>query len=391
LVAPEIPFNVPPAIGTELPYVSETVASGCVGGDGPFTARCQAWLEDELGCARALLTTSGTAALETAALIAGIGPGDEVIMPSFTFVSTANAFALRGATPVFVDVQPDTLNLDPSRVHAAVTNRTKAIVPVHYAGVSCAMDAIRDIATGHGLVVIEDAAQALLASHRGRPLGSIGALAAFSFDREKNVTCGEGGALIVNDPSLLERAEIVRDGGTNRSRFRRGEIEEYSWLEVGSTSRLGELSAAHLLAQLESARELTDRRLDIWQQYHDGFAALEEEGLLRRPSVPDDCGHNAHIYYLLLPDRHHRDRLLGELHRQGIEAHFHYVPLHSAPAGRRYGRCAGSLEVTEDASSSLIRLPMWADLPEESAGRVIEAVTRSVRPRASRTSFTLTR
>lgn len=366
----------------ELPYVREAIASGRVGADGPFTARCQAWLEGELGCGRALLTSSGTSALEAAALFADVGPGDEVIMPSFTHVSTANAFALRGATPVFVDIRADTLNLDESALEDAVTSRTRVIVPVHYAGVACEMDAVSDVANRHGLLIVEDAAPALLARYRDRPLGSIGQLAAVSFDHAKNVTCGEGGALVVNAPAFLERAEALCDGGTNRGRLMRGEIDEYSWLEVGSCCRLSEIGAAHLLAQLACGRELTDRRVRIWRHYHDGFAALEEEGLVQRPSVPGECEHNAHTYYLLLPNRARRDGLIASLGRRGIQALFHYVPLHSAPAGRRYGRAAGSLPVTEDISGRLVRLPLWADLPEESAERVIGEVTRAVRATA---------
>jgi dTDP-4-amino-4,6-dideoxygalactose transaminase len=391
LPSSQIPFNVPPAIGTELPYVGEAIASGRVGGDGPFTVLGRAWLEDELGCERALLTTSCSSALEAAALVAGVGPGDEVIMPSFTFVSTANAFALRGATPVFVDVRPDTLNLDEGAVEDAVTSKTRAIVPVHYGGVACEMDAIGDVAASHGFAVIEDAAHALLGRYRGRSLGSLGGLAALSFERAKNVTCGEGGALIVNDPAFVERAEVVRDGGTDRSKFMRGEIDTYTWLEVGSSCRLSDIAAAYLFAQLERARELTERRLRIWERYHDGFATLEDEGLAQRPSIPAACEHNAHLYYLLLPDPARRDYLIAALERRGIEAQVHSVPLHSAPAGRRVGRTAGPLPVTDDVSSRLVRLPLWADLPEEGVERVIDAVTGSVRAAAGSPLVALSR
>jgi dTDP-4-amino-4,6-dideoxygalactose transaminase len=373
-----IPFNRPAVTGRELGFIQEAIAGGRLSGNGPFTRRCQAWLEERTGAARAFLTHSCTAALEMAALLAGLEPGDEVILPSFTFVSTANAFVLRGAVPVFVDIRPDTLNLDERQVEAAITPRTRALVPVHYGGVGCAMDDLLAIARRHDLLVIEDAAQALLANYRGRPLGGFGDLAALSFHETKNIGSGEGGALLVNRPELVARAEILWEKGTDRSRFFRGEVDRYTWVDVGSSFLPSEIEAAFLWAQLEGAEELTRRRLALWERYHRAFEPLEATGRLRRPIVPSECQPNGHLYALLLPTLAQRTTLIDALAAEDIQAVFHYVPLHSSPAGRRFGRAAGPLPETDTASDRLVRLPLWADLTDEEIERVIAAVGRAV-------------
>ena len=367
-----IPFNKPYMTGKELYYIAEAKFGNMLAGDGPFTKRCHQWLEQRTGCAKALLTHSCTAALEMAALLLDIQPGDEIIMPSFTFVSTANAFVLRGGVPVFVDIREDTLNLDERLIEAAITSRTKAIVPVHYAGVACEMDTIMAIARRHGLKVVEDAAQGVMSSYKGGALGSIGDLGAYSFHETKNVISGEGGALLVNDPELALRAEIIREKGTDRSRFFRGEVDKYTWQEVGSSFLPGELIAAFLWAQLEEAERITNDRLASWASYHELLAPLEAKGILRRPVVPEGCQHNAHMYYVLLAPGIGRQRVLDEFKRNGIYSVFHYVPLHSSPAGQRYGRVHGSLEMTSSQSERLIRLPLWVGISEEQQGRVIQ-------------------
>ena len=331
-------------------------------------------LESETGSARAFLTHSCAGALELAAILAGVEAGDEVIMPSFTFVSTANAFVLRGAVPVFVDVRENTLNLDERLIEAAVTPRTRAIVPVHYGGVACAMDEMMALAELHDLVVIEDAAHALPATYRGRALGGIGHLGAISFHETKNVTCGEGGAILVNDPGLAERAETVHDRGTNRAPFFRGEVDRYTWTDIGSSYAPGEVDAAFLWAQLERLEEITAERLRLWSAYHEAFADLEQRGVVRRPVVPDECSHNAHLYYLLVADPSRRDPLLEELERRGVNAIFHYVPLHSSPAGARLGRAVGDLPRTQWASDSVVRLPLWVGMDDSHVERVAHAV-----------------
>lgn len=367
-----IPFNWPYMTGKELYYIAESHFKGRLAGDGPFTQRCHAWLEARTGCTKALLTHSCTAALEMAALLLDIQPGDEVIMPSYTFVSTANAFVLRGAVPVFVDIREDTLNLDENLIEAAVTSRTRAIVPVHYAGVACEMDTIMAIAKQHGLKVVEDAAQGVMASYKGRSLGSIGDLGAYSFHETKNLISGEGGSLLVNDPELTARAEIIREKGTNRSRFFRGEVDKYTWQEVGSSFLPGELIAAFLWAQLEEADRITKQRLMSWQRYHDLLEPLESKGVLRRPIVPQNCQHNAHMYYVLLSPEIDRATVLDEFKRHKISAVFHYVPLHSSPAGLKYCRYHGSLAVTDTLSERLVRLPLWNGLTLEQQDCVIE-------------------
>ena len=374
-----VPFNRPYMTGKELYYIAEANFGNMLAGDGPFTKRCHHWLEQRAGGAKVLLTHSCTAALEMAALLLDIQPGDEVIMPSFTFVSTANAFVLRGGVPVFVDIREDTLNLDERLIYAAITPRTKAIVPVHYAGVACEMDAIMTIARQHGLKVVEDSAQGVMASYKGRALGSIGDLGAYSFHETKNVISGEGGAILVNDPELAPRAEIIREKGTDRSRFFRGEVDKYTWQEVGSSFLPGELVAAFLWAQLQEAEAITAARLAIWSRYHKALAPLERLGLLRRPVVPDNCQHNAHMYYVILANKIDRQRILNCLKQSGISAVFHYVPLHSAPGGRRYGRTSGSLGHTDDLSGQLIRLPLWIGLSEEQQNRVVQALVDALR------------
>jgi dTDP-4-amino-4,6-dideoxygalactose transaminase len=343
-------------------------------GNGPFTERCACWLEDRTGSPRALMTGSCTAALELAALVAGLGAKDEVIVPSFTFVSTANAIVLRGAVPVFVDIRPDTLTIDEAAIEPALTEQTRAILPVHYAGVSCEMDTILAIAEQRGLAVIEDAAQALMSTYHGRPLGSLGQLGCLSFHETKNVSCGEGGALLVNEPDLIERAEVMQEKGTNRHRFFRGEADLYTWLDRGSSFPPSDISAAFLWAQLEHAESITRRRMEIWSAYHERLAELEARGLLRRPIVPTDREHNAHMYYVLVEDRQTRDRLIAGLDEQGIVAVFHYVPLHSSPAGRRFGRTPHELPVTDATSDCLVRLPLWVGMGEAE----VEAVTTAV-------------
>ena len=373
-----LPFNRPYTTGHELGYIQQAIDAGHLSGQGAFDRRCTQWLQQRTGCERAFLTSSCTAALEMSMLLLGIGPGDEVIMPSFTFVSTANAVALRGATPVFVDVREDTLNLDDSLVEASVTNRTRAIVPVHYAGVGCELDALEQLAASRGLAMVEDAAQGVMSSYRGRALGSVGALGCVSFHETKNVIAGEGGAVLVNDAELVERAEIVQEKGTDRSKFFRGEVDRYTWADLGSSFLSSEVNAAFLWAQLEHAESITARRLEIWDAYHEGFEALESRGRVRRPRIPAHCEHNAHIYYLLLRDLEDRNRFIARLAERGLQAVFHYVPLHSSPAGRRWGRADGPLPVTEAAGESLVRLPLWPGMTDDDVDRVRQEVVTAL-------------
>ena len=371
-----IPFNLPSMVGRELEYIVEAVRGGHLAGDGVFTRRCQQWLEEHCGAHKVLLTHSCTAALEMAALLCDVGEGDEVIMPSFTFVSTANAFVLRGARPVFVDIRPDTLNLDERRIEEAITGRTRAIVPVHYAGVACDMTAILETARSHGLRVIEDAAQALGATYRGRDLGTLGDLGCWSFHETKNFISGEGGALVVQDPELVERAEIVREKGTDRTKFFRGQIDKYTWVDLGSSYLPSELVAAFLFAQLERSEEILARRKGIFARYRDELAPLENAGLLRLPVVPPDSVPNGHLFYLIVQTESERDALLAYLDSCGVNAVFHYVPLHESPVGQRVGRCAGDMTNTSNISRRLIRLPCYLGLTDEQQGRVIELVHR---------------
>ena len=376
-----IPFNRPFLVGSELEYIRQAHAKGHLSGDGVFTKQCHQWLETHLGVAKALLTHSCTAALEMAAILLDLEPGDEVIMPSFTFVSTANAFVLRGAVPVFVDIRPDTLNIDENLIEAAITSRTRAICVVHYAGVACEMDAIVALARRHGLKVVEDAAQGIFSTYKGRPLGSIGDLAALSFHETKNVISGEGGALLINDPALVERAEIIREKGTNRSRFFRGQVDKYTWVDIGSSYLPSELIAAFLAAQLEHGNEITARRLALWERYHAWAAPFEVSGTLRRPYVPADCSHNAHMYYLLLTGLDERTTFIEAMKAAGIGTVFHYIPLHSSPAGQRFGRTAGSLPHTDATSAQLVRLPFWVGLEDQqdyvtaTAGRILSKLS----------------
>ncbi len=372
-----IPFNQPQLVGGEHAYVKRALASGKLSGNGEFGQCCARRLEDRLGASRVLMTPSCTAALEMAGLLLDLQPGDEVIVPSFTFVSTANAFALRGAVPVFVDVSADTLNIDPGAVAAAITERSRAIVVVHYGGVACDMDAILELAERHRLVVVEDAAHALPASLNGKPLGSIGHLSTFSFHETKNVQCGEGGALAINDESYVSRAEMIQEKGTDRAQFFRGEIDKYTWRDLGSSYLMSEISAAFLWAQLERIDEITESRFEIWQRYHEALAPLEEAGLLRRPIVSSGCRHSGHLYYFLVPRADLRAPLIEALAESGVHAVFHYNPLHASPAGRKLGRPEGPLDTTLDVSERLLRLPLWVGLEPE-VDAVLTAVERSV-------------
>ena len=369
-----IPFNKPHMTGKELYYIADAHFNGRLAGDGPYTEKCHAWIENQIGCKQALLTHSCTAALEMSAILLDIQPGDEVIMPSYTFVSTANAFVLRGAVPVFIDIRGDTLNMNECLIEDAITEKTKAIVPVHYAGVGCEMDVIMEIAKNHELKVIEDAAQAVMSKYKGSALGGIGDLGALSFHETKNVISGEGGALLVNDTEFQLRAEIIREKGTNRSQFFRGQVDKYTWQEVGSSFLPGELIAAFLWAQLEEATEITQHRLDIWKRYHEVLEPLENRGLLRRPTIPDDCEHNAHMYYIILSDTFDRERVINELRSLGIYTVFHYVPLHTSPAGMKYGRTVGDMSITDKIAHSLVRLPLWVGLTESEQRKVIDAI-----------------
>ena len=366
--------------GRELEFIAQAHANRHLAGDGEFSKKCHAWLEKKTGSYKGLLTHSCTAALEIAAILADIKLGDEVIMPSYTFVSTANAFVLRGGKPVFVDIRPDTLNIDETKIEQAITSRTKAIVPVHYAGVSCEMDAILEIAGRNNLLVIEDAAQGVMSSYKGRALGSLGHLGAFSFHETKNIISGEGGALLVNVSELVEKAEIIREKGTDRSRFFRGQVDKYTWQDMGSSLLPSELIAAFLWAQLIEAESIASQRHTLWNYYHEGLESLELCGLVRRPIVPSWCGHNAHMYYVLLPDGVPREKVLRSLNNCGVNALFHYVPLHSSPGGRRFGRMSGVSSVTDSASDRLIRLPMWIGLTRERQNFIIETLAAVLDP-----------
>lgn len=373
-----IPFNRPYMTGVEIEYIRDAKLRNMLAGDGWFTKECHRWLELHVGSAKALLTHSCTAALEMAALLLDIKPGDEVIMPSYTFVSTANAFVLRGAVPVFVDIRPDSLNIDEGKIEEAITDRTRAIVPVHYAGVACEMDTIMSIARRHSLKVIEDAAQGVMASYKGAPLGGIGDMGAFSFHETKNIISGEGGALLVNCEEYAVQAEIIREKGTDRSRFFRGEVDKYTWQGVGSSFLPGELIAAFLWAQLEQAEKITEQRRQIWQRYNLLVEPLEREGVLRRPHIPAGCYHNAHIFYVLLEGVVDRKHVLEHMKRSGVHALFHYVPLHSSPAGQCFGRVNGVLAHTEQISEKIIRLPLWIGMSELEQERVVGALGAAI-------------
>lgn len=373
----QIPFNRPGLHGRELEYIQDAIKRGKLAGDGHYTSLSNQLIVDFTGAQSALLTHSATAALEMAAILLDLEAGDEVIMPSYTFVSTANAVVLRGATPVFVDIRRDTLNIDPAKIEAAITPRTKAIFAVHYAGVICDMEAIQKIADAHGLVIVEDAAQALLSERNGKKAGSFGAMAAFSFHETKNIISGEGGALSIADPKYVARAEIIREKGTNRKQFFRGAVDKYTWVDLGSSYLPSELTASFLYAQLEIAKDLTKKRLAAWDHYHEVLAPYEASGLIERPIVlPEGQSHNAHMYQILLSTTELREQFISEMKAHGVITPFHYVPLHSAPAGKRFGRSEGDMSVTDDISYRLVRLPMFAGVEKEQA-EIIE-ITQSV-------------
>jgi dTDP-4-amino-4,6-dideoxygalactose transaminase len=378
---PRIPFNRPYLTGRELSYIAEAHLNGQLAGDGEFTKRCQRWLEELGGSKKALLTHSCTAALEMAAILCDLRPGDEVIMPSYTFVSTANAFVLRGATPVFVDIRIDTLNIDETKIEAAITPRTKAIVPVHYAGVSCEMDTIMGIAKRYGLYVIEDAAQACMATYKGKQLGTIGDLGCLSFHETKNIISGEGGALLVNREDMVERAEIIREKGTNRSRFLRGEVDKYTWSDIGSSFLPGEVIAAFLWAQMEAAEIITKKRIDHWKNYESMLASSQY--FSKGPTIPNDCSHNGHIYYVINDSEFSRDYLLDQLKKSGIHALFHYIPLHSSPYGIRNGKIPFSMHNTDYISNNIIRLPLWIEMKKEQQEKIIETLLQIASPKIS--------
>lgn len=369
-----IPFNVPYLTGKETEYILESVKSGKISGDGLFTEKCSRFLEDELGVARALLTTSGTHALELASMLLGIGVGDEVIVPSYTFVSTANAFARTGAKPIFCDVRRDTLNMDEDLLEALITSRTRAVVPVHYGGVCCEMDRILGIAARHHLEVVEDNAHGLLGLYRGKPLGTFGSLAALSFHETKNVSCGEGGALLINDSSYIERAEVIREKGTNRSQFLRGGVEKYTWVDVGSSYLPSDILAAFLYAQLEALKDIHKRRRRIWESYLENIREWASAHGVQLPGAPGHCQQSYHLFYLLMPSRSLRDSLIAHLADRGILAVFHYQPLHLSEMGRRFGGREGMCPVSESVSERLVRLPFFNSLNEKDQGRVIDAV-----------------
>jgi dTDP-4-amino-4,6-dideoxygalactose transaminase len=369
-----IPFNRSSTVGKELQYIAETLTIGQIAGDQTFTRRCQNFLKETVGVRRSLLCTSCTHALEMAAMLLDIGPGDEVIVPSFGFVSTANAFVMRGAKPVFVDVRPDTLNLDETKLQAAIGRRTRAIIPIHYAGVGCEMDAILALAERHGIEVIEDNAHGLFGKYRGRQLGTFGRLAALSFHETKNFTCGEGGALLINDESLVQRAEIIREKGTNRSLFLRGEVNKYSWVDIGSSYVVSDVLAAFLFGQLEQRQHIQAKRRQIWDRYHANLAEWAARHEVRLPAVPPHCEHTSHMFYLLLPSHQMRQMLIEHLKSRGILAVFHYLPLHLSKMGRKFGGRPGDCPVTEDVSDRLLRLPFYTGLTEQDQERVVACI-----------------
>jgi dTDP-4-amino-4,6-dideoxygalactose transaminase len=374
--------------GRELFFIADAHFRLQLSGGGYFTEQCQGWLEEQTGCGKALLTHSCTAALEMAAILIDTGLGDEIIMPSYTFVSTANAFVLRGGIPVFVDIRPDTKNIDESLIEAAITPKTKAIVVVHYAGVGCEMDAIMDIAKRHDLFVIEDAAQGIMSTYHNKSLGSIGHLATLSFHETKNITCGEGGALLINDPSFIERAEIIWEKGTNRKQFYRNQVDKYTWVDMGSSYLPGEISAAFLWAQCLEAKDITESRLEVWDWYYRACGDVLCDRDIRVPIIPEGCSHNAHMFYLTLKDRKTRDTLLDDLAKEGISAVFHYVPLHQSLAGERFTRTHGTMKCTEHVGDSLIRLPLWIGMTHDDVMRVIKTIVQCESVKKVRSSGT---
>lgn len=360
-----IHFNVPPFIGTEFDYMREAVDNKKICGDGPFTKKCDTWFEERFKAPRVMLTTSGSTALDMAALLCGLKPGDEVILPSFTFSSTANSFVLAGATLVFVDVRPDTMNLDENKIEAAITDKTKVICPVHYAGVACEMDSIMDIAKRHNLLVVEDAAQGVMSTYKGKALGTIGDFGCYSFHETKNYSMGEGGAIVINNTKYIERAEILREKGTNRAQFFRGQVAKYNWIDFGDSYLQSDLNAAYLWAQLEKADEINNNRLETWNTYYNAFKPLEEAGIINLPIIPQGCVHNAHMFYIKCKDLDTRQEYIQFMKENNVLCVFHYVPLHSAPAGLKFGRFNGIDEHTTEDSDCLVRLPMYYNIAVE--------------------------
>ena len=371
-----ISFNVPPYVGNELTYIKEAVDSYKICGDGQFTKKCNAWLEEKFNAQKALLTTSGSTALDMALLLCDLKPGDEVILPSYTFSSTANAPVLAGAKLVFVDIRPDTMNIDEKKIEAAITKKTKVIIAVHYAGVSCEMDTIIDIARRHNLMVIEDAAQGVMSTYKGKALGTMGDFGCYSFHETKNYSMGEGGALVINNPAYNEKAEILREKGTNRAKFFRGQVDKYTWVDFGDSYLPSELNAAYLWAQLEVADEINDNRLATWNAYYDAFKPLEEKGYIELPTIPVGCVHNAHMFYIKLKDLEARTDFIEALKKDGVNCVFHYIPLHSAPAGHKFGRFDGEDEYTTRESERLVRLPLYYNLTLEDREHVIDSVKK---------------
>ncbi len=369
-----INFNVPPYCGKEKDYVGQAIDNHKICGDGEFTKRCSKWIEERTGTEKALLTTSCTHATEMAALLSDIQPGDEVIMPSYTFVSTADAFVLRGAKAVFVDIRPDTMNIDETKIEAAITKKTKAIVPVHYAGVACEMDTIMDIARRYNLLVIEDAAQGVMSTYKGKALGTIGDYGCYSFHETKNYSMGEGGALLIKNADMIESAEILREKGTNRSKFFRGQIDKYTWVNYGSSYLPSELNAAYLWAELEMADAINENRLNSWNHYYEGLKELADSGRIELPVVPEGCVHNAHMFYIKAKDLEERTKLIAYMKENGIGCVFHYIPLHSAPAGRKFGRFSGEDKYTTKESERLMRLPMYYGLKPEDLDMVVDTI-----------------
>ena len=366
-----IHFNVPPFVGKEFEYMHEAVNNHKICGDGPFTKRCDEWMEKRFGALKVLLTTSGSTALDMAALLCGIKPGDEVILPSFTFSSTANSFVLAGAKLVFVDIRPDTMNIDETKIEAAITEKTKVICPVHYAGVACEMDNIMDIAQRYNLMVVEDAAQGVMSTYKGKALGTIGDFGCFSFHETKNYSAGEGGAILINNPAYIEKAEILREKGTNRAQFFRGQVDKYTWVDFGDSYLQSDLNAAYLWAQLEKADEINQNRIETWNTYYDAFIPLQNKGIVQLPTIPDGCVHNAHMFYLKVKNLDTRQAYIKYMKENDILCVFHYVPLHSAPAGLKFGRFAGEDEHTSSESDRLVRLPMYYNIDKDDLSKVI--------------------
>ena len=367
-----IDFNIPPFVGKEFEYMKEAVNNKKICGDGPFTKKCNEWIESRFGTKKAMLTTSGSSALDMAAFLCGLEPGDEVILPSYTFTSTANSFVLVGAKLVFVDIRPDTMNIDESKIEAAITDKTRVIVPVHYAGVACEMDTIMDIAKRHNLLVVEDAAQGVMSSYKGKPLGTIGDFGCFSFHETKNYSMGEGGAILINDEKYIEKAEILREKGTNRSQFFRGQVAKYNWVDFGDSYLQSDLNAAYLWAQLEEADSINNNRIESWNAYYEAFKSFEDKGIIKLPTIPDGCVHNAHMFYLKFKDLDTRQEFIKYMKENGVQCTFHYVPLHSAPAGVKFGRFDGVDEFTTSESERLVRLPLYYNMNSDDRNTVIE-------------------